>query len=110
MGYTPRRCSKRWLDGDCPDGVLAIIDNRGKTSDRYTVIYREVITDHRGQPHLGLRDMNSDPFHPAFGYGSYTDYPAHVIAQWRYKNKHHYCRWTDLPEPVQRCVRQDLNK
>lgn len=108
MGYTPRRCSKRWLDGDCPDGVLAILDNRGKTIDRYTVIYREVTTDERGRHWIGLRDMSADPYSPV-GYGVYNDYEAHVIAQWRYKNAHHYARWTDLPEPVQRCVRQDLN-
>lgn len=104
----PRRASKRWLDGDCPSGVLAIFDNRGKTADRYTVVYADPIVGLDGSIWIGLRDMSSDPFHPQ-GIGIWSEYPAHVIAGYRYRNKHNYTRWTDLPEPVQRAVRQDLD-
>ena len=41
--YTPRRCSKRWLDGDYPPEVLAIIDHPAY-GDRFTIIYAEVST------------------------------------------------------------------
>lgn len=105
--YTPRRASKRWLDGDCPAGVLAIFDNRGKTIDRYTVIYAEPIVGGDGAVNIGLLDMSSDPFHPQ-GVGIYTEYPAHVVANWRYRNSRNAARWTDLPDAVQRAVKQDL--
>lgn len=105
--YTPRRASKRWLDGDCPAGVLAILDNRGKTIDRYTVIYSEPITYPNGDTYIGLRDMSADPFHPQ-GVGMWGEYPEYVIREYRYRNKHHYARWSDLPAAVQRAVKQDL--
>ena len=38
MDYRPRRASKRWLDADCPDGVLAIFDIPN-ICDQYTVFY-----------------------------------------------------------------------
>ena len=105
--YRPRRASKKWLDGDCPSGVLAIFDNRGKTIDRYTVVYAEPITYDDNSMWIGLRDMSADPFHPQ-GIGIYGEYPANVIANWRYRNKHHAARWTALPEPVQCAVLLDL--
>lgn len=105
--YKPRRASKRWLDGDCPAGVLAIFDNRGKTIDRYTVIYAEPIIEQDGTTWIGLRDMSADPFHPQ-GVGIWNSYPAHVIAQWRYRSSRYAARWTDLPEKVRQAVLLDL--
>lgn len=104
--YTPRRCSKHWLDGDCPAGVLAIMDNKGQTADRYTVFYAEVIKGHNG-PWIGYRGMSECPSHPQ-GVGMYGELEAHHVASYRYAYKHHYCKWTDLPKAVQDCVRADL--
>lgn len=105
--YRPRRAGRKWLDGDCPTGVLAILDNGGATADRYTVIYSEPMIGRDGSTWLALRDMSSDPYHPQ-GIGIWSEYPAHVIAAYRNRHHHLYARWSDLPEPVQRCVRQDL--
>ena len=89
--YRPRSQSARFRDGDCPTHVLAIYDNRGATADRYTVIYR---------------DITRDPVHP-LGIGMYFENQAGDIAAYRYRIRRHACRWTDLPEAVRECVRQD---
>jgi hypothetical protein len=102
--YAPRRCSKRWLDGDCPKGVLAILDHPD-SFDRYTVIYSEVFNDGR-TPWLGYRGMSAHPTSPV-GFGIYGEMPAHQVAEYRYRNKHRYARWSDLPEEVKAVVRRD---
>jgi hypothetical protein len=105
--YRPRRQSKRWLDGDCPDGVLAIYDNK-QYGDRYTVIYREpVVGTTYADMVLGYRGMSENPFHPQ-GVGLYGELQAHEAAGFRYRNRNHACKWTDLPEKVRQCVMQDL--
>jgi hypothetical protein len=99
--YTPRRCSKRWLDGDCPDGVLAIFDHPDCT-DRYTIFYTEVLEDGRDlwMTYLGTNESLSFSGHEAIR--------AHQVAAYRYRNKHRYIHWTDLPEAVQGAVRRWL--
>lgn len=105
--YTPRRASKRWLDGDCPDGVLAIFDHP-KFADRYTVIYAEPVCGSTyADMRLGYRAMSANPRHPQ-GIGMYGDFSAHEAAQYRYANRHRACRWSDLPPEVQKLVRADL--
>jgi hypothetical protein len=105
--YTPRRQSKRWLDEDCPQGVLAIYDNGGKTFDRYTVFYREPITgDAYHNMWLGYRGMSEHPFDPQ-GFGIYSEMQAHEVAQYRYRASHDACKWSDLPDDVKRAVRMD---
>lgn len=42
--YRPRRCSSRWLDADCPKGVLCIMDHPA-FADRYTIFYAEPTYD-----------------------------------------------------------------
>jgi hypothetical protein len=104
--YTPRRQSRRWLDADCPRGVLAIYDNP-TTADRYTVFYAEPISGTRyADTHIGYRGMSEDPFHPQ-GVGMFGELDAHAAAAFRYRNRHRACRWSDLPERVKQCVRQD---
>ena len=98
----PRRCSSRWLDGDCPKGVLAIFDDP-RTCARYTVFYSEPIVDDV----LCYIGMNAFPFHPQ-GFGQHGEMRAYEVANYRYHNKHRYCRWSDLPEDCKRAVRQDL--
>ena len=107
--YTPRRCSTRWLDADCPDGVLCIFDHPD-CGDRYTVFYR---APESGSTYadmwLGYRAMSANPFHPQ-GIGLYGGMEAHQVASYRYAQKHRYTKWSSLPEDVQRCVRQDLSE
>jgi hypothetical protein len=106
--YKPRRQSSRWLDADCPKGVLAILDNRGQTADRYTVIYADPIAGTAyADMYLGYRAMSENPFHPQ-GVGMYGEFRAHECAAYRYRCKRQYARWSDLPEKVKQCVRQDL--
>lgn len=105
--YRPRRASKRWLDGDCPEGVLAIFDNP-KFADRYTVFYARVIRHDREPPYLGYRSMSDNPYHPQ-GVGLYGEMKAYEVANYRYHNKRRACKWSDLPEKVKQLVRQDLS-
>ena len=108
MTYHPRRQSKRWLDADCPTGVLAILDNKGQSADRYTVIYAKPTTGTTyADMYLGYRGMSSNPFHPQ-GVGMYGEMRAHEVAAYRYRCKHHYATWSSLPDDVKRCVLQDL--
>lgn len=106
--YKPRRQSSRWLDGDCPKGVLAIFLNKGKTADRYTVFYSDPIA---GSTYLdmyvGYRAMSENPFHPQ-GVGMFGELRAYQVAAYRYRNKHHAAKWSSLPEKVKQCVLRDL--
>jgi len=107
MKYTPRRASKRWLDGDCPKGVLAILDHPN-TFDRYTIIYAEPICGETfADMRLGYLGASIDPFPPQ-GFGQHGEMTAHEVASYRYREKHRYARWSDLPDRVKQCVRQDL--
>jgi hypothetical protein len=105
--YTPRRQSARWLDADCPRGVLAIYDDP-RFIDRFTVIYADTYgeDDPRG-PYLWGRGMSAYPSHPQ-GVGMSFEYPARQVAQYRYRERNRAARWSDLPEAVKACVRQDL--
>lgn len=106
-GYRPRRQSARWLDGDCPAGVLAIYDAGPSFGDRYTVFYvpPEPLED-RGGPveYLGA---SAHPFDPQ-GVGQHGELPAYIVAEYRYRVAHQAARWSDLPPDVQRIVRRDL--
>ena len=107
--YTPRRQSKRWLDGDCPKGVLAIYDNGGMrnrrsgSEDRYTVFYAQTDTDRRGDVWIDVLFMSEYG-----GFGGHDQMRAHEVAAYRYRWRHQACRWTDLPEAVRAVVRRDL--
>ena len=110
--YSPRRQSSRWLNGDCPRGVLAIYDNGGTSKrngslDRFTVFYAETDTDHRGDVWVSYRGMSEDPCHP-WGFGMMDQMRAHEVAAYRYRVRHQAARWTDLPEAVRRVVKRDL--
>jgi len=103
--YTPRRAGKRWLEG-APAYVLDCFDNKGKTADRYTVIFgKEFMVVDDGIAWLSLLDMSENPFHPQ-GVGMSGEYKAHEIAAFRYRAKHHRTKWSALPELVQKCVKQ----
>ena len=104
--YSPRRQSSRWLDGDCPRGVLAIYDNGGKTFDRYTVFYVPTEPQDYARGWIGYRGMSEHPFDPQ-GFGIYSDMPCHEVAAYRYTVSKQACKWSDLPADVQRAVRAD---
>ncbi|ACF33956.1 hypothetical protein Porky_141 [Mycobacterium phage Porky] len=103
--YKPRRCSKRWLDGDCPREVLAIMDSGPKNFDRYTVFYTDAVRDGR-DVWIGYRGMSEHPSSP-MGFGVSGQLRAHEVAEYRYRFKHQYIRWSDLPHDVQETVRRD---
>lgn len=111
-GYRPRRQSRRWLDGDCPAGVLAIYDNgggarRGGTFDRFTVFYvpTEPLEDRSGWvSYVGASEHPTAPQ----GFGQHGELRAFEVAAYRYRVAHQACRWSDLPPDVQRMVRRDL--
>ena len=102
--YRPRRCSRRWLDGDCPAGVLAILDHP-QYADRYTVFYAEPERDAHGDVWLSYIGGTSAS---TLGISYHDTMRAHEVAAYRYRNKHRYARWSDLPEPVRAMVRADL--
>lgn len=107
--YTPRRQSSRWLDGDCPSGVLAIYDNP-KYADRYTVIYKEPVSGTTyADMWLGYRSMSENPCHPQ-GIGLYCEMQAWQAANYRYMSRHHACKWSDLPQAVKDVVIADLKR
>lgn len=105
--YKPRRQSRRWLDADCPKGVLAIYDSKGY-GERYTVFYAEPVAGETfADMWIGYRGMSAYPFHPQ-GIGLYGEMRAHEMAAYRYRVRHQAAKWSSLPADVQRCVRQDL--
>lgn len=109
MTYRPRTQSKKFLDGDCPAGVLAIYDNGGETFDRYTVFYKPLEPLESLRDEIGYRGMSEHPYAPN-GFGIYDTMPAHQAAAYRQRVYRHSCKWTDLPEDVQRSVRQDCEE
>ena len=104
--YTPRRASRRWLDGDCPVEVLAIFDHP-KYGDRYTVFYRTIYGGEGRNGYIGGRGMSENPSHPQ-GIGMSFEMRPHEVANYRYAQKHHACQWSMLPTTVQDCVKRDV--
>jgi len=102
MTAKPRRCSKRWLDDDCPKEILAIMDHP-RESDRYTVFYNDPFHTSRGREtwltFLALDD-NAMYYH--------GEMQAHEVAAYRYRMKHRYTTWSSLPDAVKNAVRADI--
>lgn len=101
-----KQFKEKYFDGDCPDGILFIMDNKGKTFDRYTVLYEQVHGDPPREYLIG-RGMSSDPFHPQ-GFGQMFEMPEYNVASYRMLHKSEYIKWSELPEKVKQCIRQDL--
>jgi hypothetical protein len=101
--YTPRRCSARWLDGDCPREVLCIFAYPDEPTPSYDVFYAETYAhdDPRG-PWIGYLDVD---YTGAFAHGEMR---AHEVAAYRYRMKHRYFQWSLLPDAVKAAVRFDL--
>lgn len=105
--YTPRRAGlKRWLEG-APEYILDVLDNKGKSADRYTVLFTGALLSTRhGEPvrtfsntlvqYLGLSDA---PSHPQ-GVSMWGEMAAHEAAAYRYRCSHDRVRWLDLPDHI----------
>lgn len=104
---SPRRARKQWLDGDCPDGVLAIFDNGGESFDRYTIMY----VPEPGSDWVNYFAASTRPFDPQ-GFGQHGEMPLHEARAFRYysTSRRHSAKWSSLPADVQKCVRQDLEE
>ena len=113
--YTPRRASKRWLDGDCPDWVLDIFDNPAY-GDRYTIIYGKALAFHTKvdgslgalpdqyhNTYLQHLSASENPTHPQ-GIGMHGEFSAHDAAMYRLRNKHRKVKWSSLPERLRAFV------
>lgn len=104
--YGARRCSKRWLDADCPAEVLCIMDHP-KEVDRYTIFYVDVDTvRYEGTSYTEkwltfLSVTESGNFY-------HGEMKAHEVAQYRYRQKHRYAKWSALPLVVKMAVWQDI--
>ena len=96
--YKPRRATRRWLEG-APEYVLDCFDNKGKTADRYTVLFggsllEPVLLKDRKVFYLG---MSEKPSHP-WGVSNFGE----CSASWR--PAHQRVRWLDLPEHIRQHV------
>lgn len=94
MTYRPRRAGKRWLEG-APEYVLDVFDNKGKTCDRYTVLFggsllEPTLLEHRK---VFMLSMSDNPTHPQ-GFSQWGE----VSTNWR--PSHQRIRWLDLPEHI----------
>lgn len=96
--WKPRRAGKRWLEG-APEYVLDCFDNKGKTADRYTVLFggslleNELLKLRRNQ-YLGMSDAPNCPL----GVSMWGE----CDGAWR--PSHERIRWMDLPEHIRKHV------
>lgn len=107
--YTPRRANlKRWLE-QAPEYILDVFDNKGKTADRYTVMFtgpdfliRDGSDEYRNThlPYLGLSDA---PSHPQ-GFSQWGELSAYDASSYRYRVGHQRIRWLDLPGHIRKHV------
>lgn len=93
--YKPRRAGKRWLE-EAPEYILDVFDNKGKTVDRYTVLFggsmlEDSLVESRKVYCLG---MSSYPTLPWFGFSMWGE----CDAAWR--PSHQRIRWVDLSEHI----------
>lgn len=94
----PRRAGARWRQ-DAPPYVLDVLDNRGKTADRYTVLFVGEPTSDGARyivPYLG---MSSDP-HSPHGISMWGCLCQSDAAAFRYRSGKDRIRWLDLPEHI----------
>ncbi len=98
--YTPRRAGSRWLQ-DAPAYVLDVLDNGGRTCDRYTVIFGGDLMVCGRLQYLGLSE---NPSHPQ-GFSQWGELGVLEASGYRRANARHRIRWQDLPEPVRREIR-----
>lgn len=110
--YTPRRASKRWLEG-APPHVLDVLDNGGETADRYTILYTfplAYVLDRKTGRTSDKPGRYADTFIPylgtseGLGVSGHGELSAYDAAQYRYRAKRQRIKWADLPDAVKRAV------
>ena len=103
--YTPRRASKRWLEG-APDYILDCFDDKG-AGDRYTVLFAGplLISDGTfGGTYVQGLGMSGAPSHPQ-GVSQWFELKAHEAAAYRERvRRRERVRWLDLPEHIRKHV------
>jgi hypothetical protein len=107
MDYKPRRANlKRWLQ-EAPPYILDVFDNKGKTADRYTVMFTgpDLLIRSNGTayantwvPYLG---MSEAPSHPQ-GISMWGEMSAYDMDSYRYRDGKQRIRWLDLPEHIRK--------
>jgi hypothetical protein len=109
MTYTPRRAGKRWQEG-APEYILDVFDNKGKTFDRYTVLFCGSLLgwmplEQRtyANTYIQYLDMSDNPTHPQ-GFSQWGEMTAPQAAAYRYRDGHQRIRWLDLPEHIRKHV------
>lgn len=104
--YTPRRASlSRWLQG-APPYILDVLDNKGATCDRYTVIFTKEMSSQTGSyadTWIAYLGMSGAPTHPQ-GVSIWGEFKAYECAQYRSRCHKHRIRWNDLPENIREHV------
>lgn len=102
--YMPRRAGKRWRVG-APTYVLDCLDNKGKTADRYTVIFVPEYMQNRATAVVHYLGMSDAPTHPQ-GFSQWGEMSANACAEYRYTYGKERVRWLDLPEHIRNHVMQ----
>lgn len=96
--WKPRRAGRRWLE-NAPEYVLDCFDNKGKTADRYTVLFggsllEDSLLRARKNFYLGMSDA------PTSTQG--VSMWGECDAAWR--PSHERVRWVDLPAHIRKHV------
>jgi hypothetical protein len=97
MQYRPRRSSKRWLV-DAPEFILACYDNKGKTTDRYTVLFGGTMYSQEFGYNVQYLAMSNAPTNPQ-GVSMWGEMPVY-----NRKALGYHIRWLDLPEKLREHV------
>lgn len=102
--YSPRRASKKWLEG-APPYILDCFDHP-QYADRFTIWFAGSQAYHLKKD--GGTGQGPDQCHNTVltglgtsehgGTSGALEYRAHDVAQFRYRNSHRRVRWLDLPE------------
>ena len=90
---------------DYPEGVIAIYDNGGRTTDRYTVVYEP--ENRLGIDIFSWTYMSADPFYPQ-GVCIHDSGTLRPYSGWGTGSRDKVITFEDLPGSCQRAVRQDL--
>lgn len=101
--YRPKRSTQRWLDG-APKALLAVYDNGGKSTDRYTALYGAPLWEPSMGTTVPARFMSEHPSHPQ-GIGIFGEHPA-----WDRSVLGKKVRFADLPPDVRRCIESDCTE
>ena len=100
--YSPRRASKRWLEG-APDYILDCLDDP-RTVDRYTIIFCGDDWIMGDGTYAGTRLHYLGCSAGGLGFSQFGEFSAYDCAGYRYANKHRRVRWLDIPEETRRHI------